>query len=306
MIKFTPRNYLRLVKYIAENGKDVQVDGRLTKEIMDAEFVIDDPRDRLVISPARKINVPFAVAEWVGLMTGESSLAFFQQYIQSFDEYSSDGVFVDGAYGQRIWRLPLFNQIGGVIQELTRDPLSRRAVITLYDGPTDLYGGGGKSTPCTLSIQFLIRDGKLNALTTMRSNDVVFGVSYDIFMFTMLQEFLARRLDVGLGQYYHRAGSLHLYERDFSLLAADDGPRWTRVMRDMPKLTIANVAALRRKLMSDEGTLIAEPLQPYLTDFLMADKAFKRRKTDERTASILCDTIADPTVRKAMRLYLGE
>jgi thymidylate synthase len=51
----------------------------------------------------------------------------------------------------------------------------------------------------------------------MRSNDLVWGLPYDVFFFTMLQELLAQKLGLDLGVYIHGAGSLHLYERHTAL-----------------------------------------------------------------------------------------
>ena len=48
----------------------------------------------------------------------------------------------------------------------------------------------------------------------MRSNDIWFGLPYDIFQFTSLQILLSMELGVGIGTYTHICGSLHLYERD--------------------------------------------------------------------------------------------
>ena len=71
-----------------------------------------------------------------------------------------------------------------------------------------------KDTPCTLSLQFLLRDGRLNLTTTMRSNDVWTGVPYDMFSFCSMQVMMAMTLGVGVGTYTHQAGSLHIYERN--------------------------------------------------------------------------------------------
>jgi thymidylate synthase len=61
----------------------------------------------------------------------------------------------------------------------------------------------------------------------MRSNDIVWGLPYDVFLFTMLQELLASELSVDIGSYFHYAASFHLYERHFKLaeeiLSVDDG-----------------------------------------------------------------------------------
>jgi thymidylate synthase len=52
----------------------------------------------------------------------------------------------------------------------------------------------------------------------MRSNDLIWGVPYDVFVFTFLQELAAMELQVGLGTYHHFAGSLHIYDRHFNLV----------------------------------------------------------------------------------------
>ena len=48
--------------------------------------------------------------------------------------------------------------------------------------------------PCTRTIQFLLRSGHVDAVVYMRSNDAIWGLPYDIFLFTMLQEMLAVEL----------------------------------------------------------------------------------------------------------------
>ena len=65
-------------------------------------------------------------------------------------------------------------------------------------------------------MQFLVRDGKLNMVTTMRSHDIVLGFTYDVFTFSMVAKSVQlllkeRGIDVELGDLYVTAGSLHLY-----------------------------------------------------------------------------------------------
>ncbi len=65
----------------------------------------------------------------------------------------------------------------------------------------------------------MIRAGLLELTAVMRSNDVWWGLAYDVFQFTTLQQTVARCLDVPVGSYTHVALSLHMYEKDFD--AAD-------------------------------------------------------------------------------------
>jgi thymidylate synthase len=45
--------------------------------------------------------------------------------------------------------------------------------------------------PCTLTLQFLIRQGRLDMIVNMRSNDLLWGFSYDITQFAFVQRLLA-------------------------------------------------------------------------------------------------------------------
>ena len=111
----------------------------------------------------------------------------------------------------------LFSKAGlsFIVNELKRDPTSRRAVLTIYDGKEhDQYKF---DTPCTLSIVFCINDNKLCMTVTMRSNDLVFGFCNDQYCFSKLQNIVANELKKEIGWYYHFAQNLHIYEKHFKL-----------------------------------------------------------------------------------------
>jgi len=102
-------------------------------------------------------------------------------------------------------------------QRLTITSETRQAILTMWEDD-DLrkvaYEAGYPDYPCTLSIQFLIRKGKLHCIVTMRSEDVWLGMPNDIAAFCFLQITIADFLGVDVGTYYHRVGSLHLYEKN--------------------------------------------------------------------------------------------
>jgi thymidylate synthase len=74
--------------------------------------------------------------------------------------------------------------------------------------------GSKKDIPCTLSVQFVLRQERLYAITTMRSNDLWLGFPYDVFCFSTLQRLFAYTLGVDVADYVHNVGSMHLYTRD--------------------------------------------------------------------------------------------
>jgi len=69
--------------------------------------------------------------------------------------------------------------------------------------------------PCTLTLQFMIRNDKLDMIVSMRSNDLLWGFSYDINQFAYIQKLLAGVLNVKLGQYIHHSNSLHIYDYSY-------------------------------------------------------------------------------------------
>ena len=102
-----------------------------------------------------------------------------------------------------------------VLAELRRNRESRRAVISIRDNEVD----SRTSDPaCMQSIQYFIRDNKLDCMILFRSNDLPEAFFFNAFGLIMLQEKVAGELGVEVGTYTHRSNSMHCYEKDFPLL----------------------------------------------------------------------------------------
>ena len=107
------------------------------------------------------------------------------------------------------------NQITFVVDELKRNPYSRRAVIDVRNNAQDMYSD---DPACLQHIQFFIRDNKLHMKVLFRSNDACKAAFMNAFALIMLQKRIADILGVEVGTYTHRANSYHCYERDFRML----------------------------------------------------------------------------------------
>lgn len=112
------------------------------------------------------------------------------------------------------YHLRMDDQLKWVLEELKRNPESRRAVIDIRR-PEDM---GSDDPACMQNIQFLIRNGKLDMKALFRSNDACKASFMNMFALICLQERMAEKLGVGVGYYTHRANSYHCYEKDFGLL----------------------------------------------------------------------------------------
>ena len=57
-----------------------------------------------------------------------------------------------------------------------------------------------------------VREGRLDWMQVMRSNDLLLGTPHNFVQFTMLQEIIAGWLRLDVGRYGHLSDSLHVYE----------------------------------------------------------------------------------------------
>jgi thymidylate synthase len=113
-----------------------------------------------------------------------------------------------------------------------------------------------KEVPCTTTLQFHLRKGLLHMSVTLRSNNAYWGLPHDVFCFTMLQEMMARRLGVELGEYYHYVGSMHIYE-DFLDTMREYVAEGVQRTIEMPVMPIGDPFAMVDRLLDVERRLRA-------------------------------------------------
>jgi thymidylate synthase len=128
---------------------------------------------------------------------------------------------INSNYGYLIWHEENWNQYQNVLEELRRNPFSRRAVM-IYTRPmiwADYNIDGMSDFICTNTVQYFIRNDKLQVVVQMRSNDVVFGYKNDYAWQEYVALALCDELGVELGDIIWHVGSLHVYSRHFGLVS---------------------------------------------------------------------------------------
>lgn len=222
-----------VIEEIQSNGERIKPSQGWCTEVSGVLLEIADPRSRLSRTETR--GRPFScLGELCWYLAGSNELDFISYYVD-YEDFA-DGDIVYGGYGPRLLDWEGVNQLASVRDLLSRKSVSRQAVIQLFDA-CDIIKEH-KSIPCTCTMQFMIRGGRMNMITYMRSNDVFLGLPHDIFAFTMIQELMARDLSVELGTYKHVVGSLHIYDTD--KVAAqqflDEG--WQSTQMSMPPMPL--------------------------------------------------------------------
>lgn len=219
---------------LMKSGTEVEASRGSVKELLGVTIELTNPRARLSRSETR--GKPFScLGELLWYLSASDELDFITYYIPKYAGESEDDMTVHGAYGPRLFRQRGHDQIENVIRLLGKKTTTRRAVIQIF-AAEDL-SRDFKEIPCTTTCQFFVRDNALHMVITMRSNDAYIGLPHDVFCFTMMQEMVARRLDVSLGSYIHFASNLHLYSRNEASVRAflDEGIQATWKMPKMPE-----------------------------------------------------------------------
>lgn len=213
----------------------------LTKELLAYSFTLSNPRARTITIPCRKWSQSIAIGELCWHLSGSDALEFIEYYAKNWRRYSEDGVsIIRSCYGKKIFShssdgVSAWNQI---IEMLKQDIETRRAVLSFIDNE-HLENADSVDVSCISTIQFIARSGFLHCVTSMRSNDVIWGMCYDVFFVTMLQELMAKTLNLELGTYTHFAGSIHVYEYHWTMLneiASIDIPPLASEMPEMDEI----------------------------------------------------------------------
>ena len=193
--------------------------GLKTNELLNCSLQILKPRQRILTLESRKISLHYLAGELCFYLSGSRSLKFISYYSKFWNKISDNGRTVNSCYGYKIFR----NKINDITQfeyakeQLMIDKNTRKAILMLHTDDDVLLKT--KDNICTIFLQFFIRNDELILITNMRSNDIFFGLTYDIPFFTILQEIMLVHLqpkypNLKLGSYIHNAGSLHFYEKD--------------------------------------------------------------------------------------------
>lgn len=109
------------------------------------------------------------------------------------------------------------SQIKFLISNLDPDRPVGEAQISMWDKNADQ---GQKVSPCTQIIWARIKHGKLELHIHAHSSDVYKKLLMNVLEFISLQYYIAGRVGVPVGKYYHFLDSGHLHNKDIEAIEA--------------------------------------------------------------------------------------
>lgn len=193
-----------------------------TKEMTHVSITLQHPWRREILVHHRKPSIAAQIAETMWVISGQNDIGWLANYLPRALDFSDDGKTWRAGYGKRIRRWTVdgaysgpVDQLAYVVNTLQRDPGSRQAVISIWDPIVDTKPG--KDIPCNDWLSFSIRDGRLDLMVAIRSNDAIWGWSgINAFEWSALQEIVAGLVGAEMGSLHFATTSFHTYEHHWS------------------------------------------------------------------------------------------
>ena len=196
--------------YFLNEIRSVGIDFAGTRALFNVGFTIIDPLANRIQNEERQWNLKYAEAEWQWYLSGDPNIKalgdIYGKVPEIWKRMADDKGCVNSNYGYQ-WQRS--DQLRKVVADLKENPETRQAAISIYDAKEK--AAYQHDTPCTYAIQFTIVNNRLDMCVTMRSNDLWYGFCNDQYCFSELQRYVAMRIDKEVGEYYHFAHNLHLY-----------------------------------------------------------------------------------------------
>ena len=188
-----------------------------TIELIGASFIADE--EAIFGEP----NTSYIDAEldwYLGCSTNINDIRYKDEPPQAWQYAANEYGEINSNYGKLIFDDKYYRQFDNVVNELNHEPDSRRAVM-IYNRPsiwTEFDENGKNDFICTNAVSYYIRDGYLQSVVQMRSNDVVFGYKNDYAWQRYVMNMVANEVDCEVGSLTWQVQNLHVYERHFDLV----------------------------------------------------------------------------------------
>lgn len=211
--------FLDIFYYIHKNGRHtVNRKGQGLYEMRNVTLVLDPEASTYCLG--RYPSQEYLEKELDFYASGSRQLEDAVKMSKFWSKCSDDGKTINSNYGFLLFHDENkhgFTQFEHAINCLRNNPDSKKAVMTLYSKE---HAYISNDNPCTLIINLYIQGDALNMQVIMRSNDLWYGLPYDLPFFRVVHYTALAMLkrtypNLGLGYHIHQALNLHFYEWAF-------------------------------------------------------------------------------------------
>lgn len=177
-----------------------------------------NPYNSIVNFDSRQFNWKYFCGELFWYLQGNNNIGDILYFSKFWDLLKDKNNNVNSNYGKIL--IHDNPQIKWVIDNLLKDNNTRKAILTINSEKFQF--NNENDFPCTMYLNFFIRDNKLNMKVQMRSNDIFYGFTYDVPFFSLIQQSIYLILkkyifNLEMGMYYHCSDNTHIYDKHYKL-----------------------------------------------------------------------------------------
>lgn len=218
------QQYLDLVKLVMENGVRKPTRTGVDTISYFAAFYRVDLSEGFPLLTTKKMHWKSLLHEVLWYLSGENHIRNLRQHTKIWDAWADEEGNLETAYGyywrkfpsaqknkEGQWEVHEVDQIKYVIDQLKKNPYSRRLVVTAWEPGNATTS---KLPPCHYSFAFNVSDGKLNCHLTQRSGDIALGIPFNLAAYSILTQIIAQETNLELGYFAHTIIDAHIYVAD--------------------------------------------------------------------------------------------
>jgi thymidylate synthase len=162
----------------------------------------------------KKLYTRSIIYELLWFLRGDTNINYLHEHnVHIWDEWADAEGNLGPIYGQQ-WRSfrgadgKTVDQISWVVDEIRRNPNSRRLVVSAWN-PVEI--GEMALPPCHCLFQFYVAEGRLSCQLYQRSGDTFLGIPFNIASYALLTHMIAHITGLQPGEFVHTIGDAHLY-----------------------------------------------------------------------------------------------
>jgi len=218
------QQYLDLVKLVMENGVRKPTRTGVDTISYFGAFYRVDLSEGFPLLTTKKMQWKSLLHEVLWYLSGEDHIRNLRQHTKIWDAWADEEGNLETAYGyywrkfpsaqknkDGDWEVREVDQISYVIDQLKRNPYSRRLVVTAWEPGNATTS---KLPPCHYSFAFNVSDGNLNCHLTQRSGDIALGIPFNLAAYSILTQIIAQETNLNLGYFAHTIIDAHIYVAD--------------------------------------------------------------------------------------------
>lgn len=213
IMKNIENEYKKLLSEILDRGVDKSDrTGTGTKSVF-GRTIRHDMSLGFPILTGKRISFNAAKTELLWILNGRTDLKYLEDngvkyWRPDYERSGRTDETLGPVYGKQ-WRdFNGVDQLKNLVYSIILNPNSRRLVVSAW-APHEM--NDMVLPPCHYAFQIYINNGVMDLMWQQRSADVFLGLPYDITMYGLLLELLAKGAGLKAGQLIGQLGDCHLY-----------------------------------------------------------------------------------------------